>query len=196
VNETTQPVPTKVNPNYELYRSAISGDPVATVLRFHLLTEYYLEQLIRSLLTRGDRIIESGNFSYAQKLCVVAATDELKDDLISALRNLNKLRNKCSHELHHKISAADLEPIGSPLGKDWTEIKKKHSDVEARMNYLFGVISVFLSVELDAADEKLVNAGGDAHMTACAPLNSTVRRLWTSPLDPTLSRYPSGKTCR
>ncbi|MFN4043989.1 hypothetical protein [Limnobacter sp.] len=158
----TQPVPKRLNSDFELYRSAISGDPVATVLRFHLLTEYYLEQLIRSLMPRGDRIIESANFSYAQKLCVVAATNEVEDDLVSALRNLNKLRNKCSHELHHKITASDLESIGSPLGKDWTEIKKEHAEVETRMNYLFGLISAFLTVELDAADAKLIKPGGNA----------------------------------
>lgn len=159
MSDNTQPVPKKHNPDFELYRSAISGDPVATVLRFHLLTEYYLEQLIRSLMPRGDRIIESANFSYAQKLCVVSATNEVGDDLVSSLRNLNKLRNKSSHELHHKITASDLESIGSPLGKDWTEIKKKHAEAETRMNYLFGLISVFLTVELDAADARLFKPG-------------------------------------
>ena len=142
--------------DYELYCAAISSDPVATVLRFHLLTEYYLEQLIRTLLPRGDRIVESGNYSYAQKLGIVEATDKLDDGPISALRNLNRLRNKCSHELNHVVNPSDLETIGSPLGTRWTTVKREHVKTEVRMNYLFAVISAYLSVKLERAEDALV----------------------------------------
>ena len=51
----------------------VEQDPVLTVLRAHLLTEYYSEQLIRLLIPRGDRILD-GSFSYAQKLALLEAT--------------------------------------------------------------------------------------------------------------------------
>ena len=137
------------NRDYALYKGTMSEDSVATALKFHLLTEFYLEQMIRLVLARGDKLIDSGNYSYAQKLGIVEASDRVPDNLLSSLRNLNKLRNKCSHEMDYKISDSDLERIGSPLGKCWTELKKDKHTVRARLGYLCGHISAYLSVELE-----------------------------------------------
>ncbi|WP_461518288.1 hypothetical protein [Porticoccus sp.] len=153
MNNKGLPKRSSIDEEYALYTQTISGDPVATVLRFHLLNEYYLEQMIRLLLPRGDRIIDSGNYSYAQKLGIVKAADNTPDRLLSSLRNLNKLRNKCSDERSLQITDSDLEKIGSPLGRDWTQIKKEKDSLELRLNFLFGLIFAKLSFQQEKLEQ-------------------------------------------
>lgn len=105
-------------------------DSVLLVLRAHLYFEYMLERVISAGLKRGDRFIEAGRPTYAQKLALVSAFDELNDSFITALRNLNKVRNKCAHERNKEIGIADVELIGRPLGKTFTKIRKDCHDNE------------------------------------------------------------------
>ncbi len=101
-------------------------DSTLTVLRIHLLTEYYLERLLSLLLPRGDKLITDGSLSYHQKLIVVAAFDVLSDANVQALRGLNRVRNRCAHEMDTTISTADVELIGRSLGEEFTTIRREH----------------------------------------------------------------------
>ena len=103
-------------------------DLVINILRFHLLSENLLERIIMGELTRGDRVIEKGNLSFFQKLCLVNSFDMIEDAAIQSLRHLNSLRNKCSHQKGKEISFDDIEIIGRPLGKPFTKIKREHKD--------------------------------------------------------------------
>lgn len=141
--------------HYEMYAASISDDDVASILRFHLLSEYFLEQAIRVVLPRGDKIVDSGNYSFAQKLGIVEAAQAFSDSLICSLRNLNKVRNKCSHELNHQVTDRDLETIGSPLGKGWTKIKSDDGPGRpTRMALLFGDLSATMSAHIRHLEEK------------------------------------------
>ena len=116
------------------YTSACGNiaDSVLLVLRAHLYFEYMLERVITAGLKRGDRFIENGRPTFAQKLALVSAFDKLNDSFITALRNMNKVRNKCAHERNKEIGIADVELIGRPLGNVFTEIRKDcHDDVHA-----------------------------------------------------------------
>ena len=98
-------------------------DIVMVILRAHLLTENLLEQLILAGLSRGDRILDEGNLTYYQKLILTAALDLLPDPIISSLRNLNKVRNDCAHQLEKTITENDVSKIGTSLGKKFVEIR-------------------------------------------------------------------------
>lgn len=104
------------------------NDPVLLILRVHLYTEYLLERMILARLPRGDRVLEDGNLSYAQKLSLVSSFDYLKDNFITSLRNLNKVRNRCAHERQKEITIADIELIGRPFGNEFTKIGKEEHD--------------------------------------------------------------------
>ncbi len=105
-------------------------DPVLLILRTHLYIEYMLERLIIAKLDRGDRIVEKGRLSFAQKLVLVSAFDYVKDIQITMMRNLNAVRNRCAHERQKEITMADIELIGRPLGKAFSEIRKaEHDDI-------------------------------------------------------------------
>jgi len=107
-------------------------DPVMLILKAHLFTESALERLLILELKRGDKLAEKGNLSYAQKLAVVESLDIIPDAVISSLRQLNKLRNGCAHELNKTISVSDITKIGSPLGSEFTLFKRnaQYSDNE------------------------------------------------------------------
>jgi hypothetical protein len=107
------------------------GDTVMLLLRGHLYSENLLERLINFGLPRGDKLMENASLSYHQKLLLVEALDFLPDTIASSLRNLNKLRNQCAHQLNKKISEADITRIGSPLGKSFTEYKHEADFNEA-----------------------------------------------------------------
>jgi hypothetical protein len=115
------------------FRDAIGaeGDAVMLLLRGHLYSENLLERLINFGLPRGDKLMESANLSYNQKLLLVEALDFLPDTIASSLRNLNKLRNQCAHQLNKKITEADITRVGSSLGKEFTEYKREANFDEA-----------------------------------------------------------------
>lgn len=113
--------------DFERFRQAIGSekDPTMLVLRAHLFTENLLERLITFRLPRGDKVIEGASLTYHQKLVVVDALDCIPDPVVSALRNLNKLRNQCAHELDKIITDGDVTRVGSPLGKEFTRFKRE-----------------------------------------------------------------------
>jgi hypothetical protein len=133
---------------FERFKQAIGeeNDPIMLVLRAHLFSENLLERLINFKLPRGDKLIENGNLTFHQKLILVEALDCLPDSVVSSLRNLNKLRNQCAHELHKKITDGDVTKIGSPLGKDFTRFKREAKFDEAVLlrsvvNYICGFVT-------------------------------------------------------
>jgi uncharacterized protein YutE (UPF0331/DUF86 family) len=102
-------------------------NPVLSVLRAHLLTEYYMERIFQLMLPRGD-ILSDANLSYAQKINLLEALAKIEDRTIQCLKNLNRLRNRCAHEYDKTITQADVELIGRPLGREHTEIRREHVD--------------------------------------------------------------------
>ncbi len=118
-------------------------DPSILVLRAHLYTENILERILTNSLPRGDKLAEHGsNLSYYHKLLIVDSLDRVDDQTISSLRNLNKLRNACVHQLDRDITFSDVTQIGSPLGKTFTRIKRDQKLDEVKV--LRGVIMYIL----------------------------------------------------
>ena len=133
---------------FEKFQSAIGSesDPTMLVLRAHLFSENLLERLINFKLPRGDKVIENGSLSYHQKLLLVESLDCIPDSIVSSLRNLNKLRNQCAHELNKKIADGDVTRIGSPLGKEFTRLKRQSKFDDAILlqlviNYVCGFLT-------------------------------------------------------
>ena len=112
---------------YEAFKAAIGDwkDSTMLILRTHLYTENLLERIINSKFPRGDKILENASLSYNQKLILVDSFDFIPDSIISSLRNLNKIRNQCAHQLHTLIGNTEITKIGSPFGKDFTKIKRE-----------------------------------------------------------------------
>ena len=103
---------------FSLFKRACNKSqyPVLTILRVHLLTEYYLERLIHVVLPRSDHVIDEGNLTYYQKLVLVKSFDIVEDRILQSLKNLNRIRNRCAHE---------VELIARPLGKTCTQFRRE-----------------------------------------------------------------------
>lgn len=112
-------------------------DAVLSVLRVHLLTEYQMERIFHLILPRGDKVADA-SLSYAQKISLLEALDTVNDRTVQCLKNLNRVRNRCAHEYEKVITAADVELIGRPLGKEHTEIRRAYEDIG---EYLHEVLS-------------------------------------------------------
>src|SRR5438128_2518250 len=82
----------------EELKAALSAtdDVSLPLLRFHLLAEQLLERIISNHLRRPDRLLETGRFTFAQKLQLVHAFDVVDDASVGALRLVNSLRNECA----------------------------------------------------------------------------------------------------
>ena len=109
------------------FYEAIKGHSkdVSIILKCHLLAEYFLDQLILICLPRGDIIIDKRDYSFATKLTIVQALNVLTDELVTSLRNLNKVRNNCSHQMDYEITENDIDLIGRPFGKEHSRTKQK-----------------------------------------------------------------------
>jgi len=118
-------------------------------LRFHLLTENLLERIITNQLARADRFLDNANTSYNQKLCLVNSFDLLSDKVLQALKNLNSKRNRLSHTRSESISIGDLDIIGRPFGKEYSELRAKYSyDTKELMICVFELIFLDLCIKV------------------------------------------------
>ena len=142
----------EIHPEWIAYEKVIeSADPVLMILHLHLLTEHYLERIISLLVTRADKILQKGNLTYYQKVILAESLlDADVDRLFQSLKNLNKIRNKCSHELHHKVIMSDIELIGRPFGKDFSIARKDHINNE--IDLLIKVLALISSTIVGTID--------------------------------------------
>jgi hypothetical protein len=109
------------------------------LLRAHLLTESYLERIIRVAIPKPDVLLNDGNLSYSRKLDLVEALQGVPEKYIVALRSLNRIRNRYAHDLGYDVSLADAEAVGKPLGQPFVELKNEfHSDHYKLLGLIIG----------------------------------------------------------
>lgn len=131
-------------------RIVSTDDPTVLVLKTHLLTETYMDRVITLYLSRGDKVIQQGNLTYEQKVTLVEAFDYVPDFLIQSLKNLNEVRNRCARDMDHAVTLSDVEYVGSPLGKYYTQIKREHrSDLIECLSHIFIIITAGWSGVID-----------------------------------------------
>lgn len=152
--EPTETLDLDKNKDYLKYKKAIGGmsSDISKLLNCHLLAEYYLEQLILISLKRGDILLDQGHLGFSQKLLIVRSLDILKDDLLTSLKHLNRVRNLCSHSMDYTITESDLDSVGRPLGLHYTA-DIKLGDPESLINrllaYLIGLLAGNCKVVFD-----------------------------------------------
>ena len=128
--------------------------PVLMILRVHLLAEYYLERLIHTVLDRGDRIIDGGNLTYYQKVVLVSSFAIMEDKLIQALRGLNKVRNRCAHEIDKAIQMSEVELICRPFGEVCTEYRRSSKrSVRAFLYHTLSYICGYLAAQVSISED-------------------------------------------
>jgi hypothetical protein len=85
-------------------------------LSCHLIIEHYLDEYLKTSYPRLDW--DASKQTFAQKVALLAADDyPEKYNAIPAIKHLNSLRNKLSHNIEFKITGADLIPLSQYLKK-------------------------------------------------------------------------------
>lgn len=129
-------------------------DGILVVLKGHLFSETMLEQIISARLPKAEKLLMPGYFSYSQKLMLVDSFNLVDENIINVLKNLNKVRNICSHELGKTIQEQDVIRIGSPLGKRFISYKNKGYDHIVELKLVLYYVFGFLSSCRDVASEE------------------------------------------
>jgi hypothetical protein len=87
------------------------------ILRVHLLTEFYLEELIRHTLDENAEAVLSVGLKYNQKLNLASNLkliedfELLPDYIVGSLRKLNKLRNRVAHQLNVPVEESEIKEL-------------------------------------------------------------------------------------
>lgn len=102
-------------------------------LSCHLIVEHYLDEYLRTKFPQLDW--DASKQTFAQKVALLS-TDNYpeKYNSIPAIKHLNSLRNKLSHNIDFRISDADLLPLSQYLkkccGPDMPEPKEPKETLE------------------------------------------------------------------
>ncbi len=91
--------------------NSIDFDEIGHLLCCHLIIEHYLEEYIKS---KSDKKFnwDKAKLSFNQKLSLLAADGISNNvDFIPAIKHLNILRNKLSHNLDVKLTFDDFLPL-------------------------------------------------------------------------------------
>ena len=118
-------------------------DIVLPLLKFHLFAEHILDRIICERLPRADRYLDQ-RVNFSQKLALVSSFDIVKDASVQAMRQVNALRNECSHIRGKQISLEDVDRIGQSLASDYRKIKPRHGH-DLRLLIIFTLAKIALS---------------------------------------------------
>jgi len=132
-----------LNKEFDKVDKAIQSQPRETILilQAHLFAENFIDEIICTLLKRGDILMEN-NFTFFQKLSIIQALDIMEPHLIDVLKRLNKCRNNISHKLQYKLTERDVDLIGLPFGERYTKFKKENDDINVRLRFVvYGLIA-------------------------------------------------------
>lgn len=93
------------------------GNTFNEVVKAHLLTELFLEELVKLAVPEIFDAFKSIKLKYSQKLEFVSKlqlTDDfplLDEHTIGSLRKLNRMRNDFSHRLGHSVTDEEVEAL-------------------------------------------------------------------------------------
>lgn len=110
-------------------------DMITIILRAHLLSETYLNDLILHHFRGGRKITDNLKFTYVHKLEIVNAAKLLHSTILGSLRGLNQVRNNCAHVFDYEITKIDIDKIGKPFGKEYNHLKVHSESFRALLQH-------------------------------------------------------------
>jgi hypothetical protein len=112
-------------------------------LSCHLIIEQYLDEYLKLLYAELDWDAARLTFNHKVSLLSRFKVGE-KYDCISAIKHLNSLRNKLSHNIEFKIEASDLLPLTQYLTKAYegnkSRVPKEPKDILSHFTSLACVL--------------------------------------------------------
>jgi hypothetical protein len=124
-----------------------AGSASGEILIAHLFSETLLDRIITKRLPGGAKFLEKGKPSYAQKLLLAVALNNLSEDVARSLTQLNKVRNQLAHNFGREVTDDDIQHIGSPLAM-YSQLKAKFQPNDQRA--LLGIVLIALCATVSA----------------------------------------------
>lgn len=112
------------------------------VLKAHLLTEHYLDRILKAHLPNGAKFLRNTRLMYAGKLTLADGCGLLSNADYQSLKKLNDVRNELVHKLDAQPSVDDIVEIGKPFGKKFSAIDR--NSPPAPYQYIREVFSLVL----------------------------------------------------
>jgi hypothetical protein len=88
-----------------------SDEPMNQLVRFHALTEVYLDIFIESFLPTHKISIKKGFIPYSRKLKTLESHNLLSTSIIASLQSLTRIRNDYSHNPFANATKQSLEDV-------------------------------------------------------------------------------------
>lgn len=86
----------------------LEEDPLALVLKAHLIIEIVLDEIIRKKFRYGNVLLKRKDVSFSLKKDILRSKNYLDLNLHSDIRLLNDLRNKYAHDYFYDIADFDM----------------------------------------------------------------------------------------
>jgi hypothetical protein len=99
------------------------GEPWQQLIQAHLYLDHTISLMIADALHKPSAI-NTGRMGFVQKLQLVEGMGLLRDDVISAIRVVNGLRNSIAHDLNFEICDTDVRNVVNAIPKFLREIMK------------------------------------------------------------------------
>lgn len=109
-------------------------DDFSMILIAHLYVEHWIEVFIRYSLRKPGKILDSVRLTFLEKLALAESLGFDLDNeggLAEAIKKLNTIRNKITHNIEYKLSKGDLKLITTlKFGS-----KKEHQELAKKLPF-------------------------------------------------------------
>ncbi len=139
------------NKQNEKYKSFLyqDHDVIGRVLKYHLISEYYINEYLTNKFPNIN--FDSVDLRYFQKISLLPTNDHRVAFIKDGLKELNKVRNRFSHNLGAKIEMTDLTKMIEVLSI--TRKENKYTDPHVVIEEFTTVACTFLIVSPKEIDD-------------------------------------------
>lgn len=129
-----------------------SSEPIAVVIQGHLYADHVLVQFLTAALPKPEKL-NIDRLGFAIKVSLCAALDLIDQQQAATLNNINRLRNKFSHDLTYEFSEQDkidlfntFTPLGQTLILETGEPGRKLPLREVPLAHIFIVLAILVDL--------------------------------------------------
>lgn len=108
------------------YERIAGGPPWQQLIQAHLYLDHTISLLISDALAK-PAAMDTGRMGFAQKLQLVDGMALLADEVISAIRVINGLRNKIAHDLTFELTPESIRNAINAVPKFLHEVMKQEA---------------------------------------------------------------------
>jgi len=130
-----------------------SDEPLNQIIRFHSLTEVYLESLIKNNEDAKKLYNKSKWITYSRKLELIEKFGLLQSPLIVTLRKLSKLRNQFAHDSFALVTSIILEELVESFPELLKKVQLNLPDENTSVRQVAMVIFIKLTEHLWSKNE-------------------------------------------